>query len=311
MTTVKDIFEMRKQGKTEEAYAAIRELYRVHQGHYTTIAMFWTAMDIFHMRIKEGRTQEAYKIFLSLKRLFPTLHDDPDHKAWTAVMRAALDVSKRISTFSMIRFVQEWGISKLSADDWRARQANGHIVPSLAQRILGSVFHDLERAPSLDHALLVAPLLQEAVNHRADNRNIRRYMAVVYGIMGERQKARDLYVQLLQRSHETYLYSELAALVDNADVQLSLLCLAVTHQRDEKFSIKIRLRLATILLHNNPAQAAYELQKCTAIRQQCGYHDTREIIDLRRHLQGIAPVSDVAAQSFYRQQVAKMQWDKV
>lgn len=44
--TVKEVFDLRKQGKIEEAYEAIRPMYAVHQGKYTTLCMFWTASDI-------------------------------------------------------------------------------------------------------------------------------------------------------------------------------------------------------------------------------------------------------------------------
>lgn len=39
--TVKEVFELRKQGKIEEAYEVIRPMYAVHQGKYTTLCMFW------------------------------------------------------------------------------------------------------------------------------------------------------------------------------------------------------------------------------------------------------------------------------
>ena len=53
---VKDVFELRKQGRIEEAYEAIRPMYAAHQGHYTTIAMFWTASDMFKLRVSQNRT---------------------------------------------------------------------------------------------------------------------------------------------------------------------------------------------------------------------------------------------------------------
>ena len=39
--TVKDVFELRKLGRIEEAYQAIVPMYKVHHGHYTTICMFF------------------------------------------------------------------------------------------------------------------------------------------------------------------------------------------------------------------------------------------------------------------------------
>lgn len=77
--TVKEIFDLRKQGRIEEAYEAIRPIYATHKGRYTTLCMFWTASDIFKKRLNEKRIDEAEKIFLALKRMLPTV-DDPDQK---------------------------------------------------------------------------------------------------------------------------------------------------------------------------------------------------------------------------------------
>ena len=57
--TVREIFDLRKQGHIEEAYEAIRARYAVYRGKYTTLCMFWTARDIFNMRMAAGRTEEA------------------------------------------------------------------------------------------------------------------------------------------------------------------------------------------------------------------------------------------------------------
>ena len=61
--TVNEVFDLRKQGKIEEAYEAIRPMYAVHQGKYTTLCMFWTASDILKKRIEEKRIEEAENIF--------------------------------------------------------------------------------------------------------------------------------------------------------------------------------------------------------------------------------------------------------
>lgn len=73
--TVKEIFSLRKQGHIEEAYEAIRPMYRVHPGHYTTICMYHCARDIFNLRLRQGRTEEARKIFLALQKLVLFLSD--------------------------------------------------------------------------------------------------------------------------------------------------------------------------------------------------------------------------------------------
>lgn len=73
---VRDIFALRKEGKVEEAYEAIRPIYKNHKGRYTTLCMFWTASDVFKLRLEQKRFNEAEKIYLALKRLVPSIADD-------------------------------------------------------------------------------------------------------------------------------------------------------------------------------------------------------------------------------------------
>lgn len=73
--TVKDVFELRRQGRIEEAYDAIRPLYAEDKGPYTSSAMFWTATDILKKRLNEGRIDEAGKIFAALERMLPNVPD--------------------------------------------------------------------------------------------------------------------------------------------------------------------------------------------------------------------------------------------
>lgn len=73
--TVNEVFELRRQGRIEEAYDAIRQLYANDKGPYTSAAMFWTAVDILKARAGEGRVDEAHKILLALERMLPNVPD--------------------------------------------------------------------------------------------------------------------------------------------------------------------------------------------------------------------------------------------
>ena len=73
--TVKEIFDLRKQGRIEEAYEAIRPMYRVHKGHYTSLCMYLCARDVFNIRLAEGCLDEDSKIYQALQRLVPFIGD--------------------------------------------------------------------------------------------------------------------------------------------------------------------------------------------------------------------------------------------
>ena len=60
-------------------------MYRVHHGKYTSLAMFWCAVDMMNLLLGKAVDQsdaslsalkEAEKIYLSLQRLAPKLYDE-------------------------------------------------------------------------------------------------------------------------------------------------------------------------------------------------------------------------------------------
>lgn len=192
--TVKEIFELRKQGRIEEAYEAIRPMYAVHKGKYTTLCMFWTACDILKKRIKEKRLDEAEKIFKALLRILPNI-DDRDGKAHSSIYYRAVTLDRESPSFSMLSFVEGLKTEQLRDEDWKAiatpavQGAPPHPIPSVAQQLLACAFREIEDEPTVDNALKVMPLLQEAVRRHPNDKSLKRYMAVVYRIMGETDKA--------------------------------------------------------------------------------------------------------------------------
>ena len=310
--TVKEVFELRKQGKIEEAYEAIRPMYAVHQGKYTTLCMFWTASDILKKRIKEQRTDEAVRIFMALLRILPSI-EDKDGRALSSILYAAVTLAKEVNTFSMLDFLSQIEVDRLSDDDWKSVTAPAvgstpsHPVPSVAQQLLTCAFHEIQDEPTVERALAVMPLLQEAMRRSPRNKYNQRYMAVVYTIMGERDKAVAIYRQLLQRHHDSWLYAELADLTDDPGRKAALLCRAIQNQRQEQFRSGYRLALARLLMERDKPRAAHELQKCIATRKAQGYGDglTRDIRSMMQQLQGVTPATDAEQQDFYRRMAEK------
>ena len=91
---VRDIFELRKNGQVEEAYELIRERYKVHKGHYTSLCMFWCASDVLEIRVKEGRLDEARNILLALERMLPNLPDEDSIGNRMSKLRKLIDEAK-------------------------------------------------------------------------------------------------------------------------------------------------------------------------------------------------------------------------
>ena len=308
--TVKEIFDLRKQGKIEEAYEAIRPMYAVHQGKYTTLCMFWTASDILKKRIKEQRFDEAEKIFKALLRVLPNI-EDKDGKARSSILYEAVTLDKEIKAFSMLDFLSQLQVEQLSDEDWKTITAPAvagtpsHPIPSVAQQLLTCAFHEIQEDPTADNALKAMPLLQEAMHRYPRNKNCQRYMAVVYRITGETEKAASIYKQLLKYNRDSYLYAELAELTDDPGQKAALYCRAIQNQRQEKFRTGYRLELARLLLDRDKPRAAHELQKCIDTRKTLGFGITREMQQMLQRLSGVQPATDADQQAFYKKMAEK------
>lgn len=298
---VKDVFELRRQGRTEDAYAAILPLYAAHKGHYTTIAMFWVGVDMMRLRYQQRRLEEAYKIFKSLMRLYPTMNDT-DLKGQSAMMRAAIQVFEHNNSFSILDFITHWNITRLTDDDWKGTQHEGFVTPSTEMRIVGKVFKEVAANPTVDMALRAAPILAEALKHSPYNRDNQRYKAIIYQIMGKKDKAINVYRHLISRSKKSNEFQELANLIEDERYKIALLCKAITLQRDEKFRQRLRFTLAELLFRQDKARARYELDKCLEARRQAGYTITWAMQNLAASLSEVNPVSDAAEKAFYREQ---------
>lgn len=298
---VKDVFELRRQGRTEDAYAAILPLYAAHKGHYTTIAMFWVGVDMMRLRYQQRRLEEAYKIFKSLMRLYPTMKDT-DLKGQSAMMRAAIQVFEHNNSFSILDFITHWNITRLTDDDWKGTQHEGFVTPSTGMRIVGKVFKEVAANPTVDMALQAAPILAEALKNSPYNRDNQRYKAIIYQIMGKKDKAINVYRHLISRSKKSNEFQELANLIEDERYKIALLCKAITLQRDEKFRQRLRFTLAELLFRQDKARARYELDKCLEARRQAGYTITWAMQNLAASLSEVNPVSDAAEKAFYREQ---------
>lgn len=302
---VKDIFELRKQGKAEEAYAAIRPMYAQHQGHYTTIAMFWCASDIIKVRLEQQKVDEALSIFQALVRLYPNM-DDADGKGHQAILRHAIGLADSTPKFSMIDFLENGGLDSLIPNDWKASEANGHPLPSIAARLISHVYHELEDNPTPELGLRCMPVLQEALKHSSTNMNYRRLMALIYKITGERKKAIDIYKQILKKHRQSYLYSELAELATQPANKIPLICKAILEQREEKFRTKLYIQLAELLQESHASIAAFMLTESIRIRQANGYHVSQQQTQLIKQFNGITIASAVQARQFLKEQADRV-----
>ena len=86
--TASDIFDLHRRGLTVQAYEAARTLYADDKSPEATCAMFWTAVSMLRKNVAQGRTEQAHKILLALRRLLNTLPDEDSNEEILNAMQA-------------------------------------------------------------------------------------------------------------------------------------------------------------------------------------------------------------------------------
>ena len=301
--TVKEDFELRKQGRVEEAYQTIVPMYKVHHGHYTTICMFWCGADMAKLHLERKQPQQAARIMASLQRLYPSL-EDKDRSAHQALLNLAIELAKtETEHFSFVQFMDWWGTDNLTDDDWKAGESNVHPLPARGQKIATLLFHEARRSDSDETKKQVLSFIETALQHLPRNRNLQRAKAMLLAQTGDKQQAIEIYRRLVRYGKEAYIFSELAELTDDNVEQIALTVRAVQLQRSEAFRHKDRLRLALLLADKRPQYARYELDQVIAQRQRAGQHNNRQINTLLRQLQTVTPATYHEQQEFYNKAV--------
>lgn len=294
---VREIFDLRKQeGKAEEAYRAISEIYAVYQGPHTTLCMFWCTNDLLRQRIKEKNVAEARRLLAQLIHIDPKIKDEGDKEA-RAISRAALEMDKLVPDFNLIYFMP-W-FKMLANEDWLPKQINGHRVPSLGQQIVNHLMREIDRRDA-GYIHQATELFRIALQRQPIYKENLRHLAQMHTALAQSDKAIEIYKNLLRRYHDSYLYHEMAKIIDDNTAKTALLCQAVVNQRREVFRAKYHLELAVVLVKQNlPSRAAYELGQCIAIRQKYKQPITPYIQRLQQRLMGIQPVTPAEEQVLY------------
>ena len=285
---VRDIFELRREGRTEEAYRAILQIYAIHQGPHTNLCMFWCTNDLFKMRVREKRIDEARKLLYQLTQLYPHIQDRL-LMGNRAIVNTALTLDKNIDNFNLVYFMPFF--NRMTEADWQPYIAQGHSVPSLGQQVVN---HLLKNQPQRDTKYVdtIADLFRTALKKSPYYKENLRHLAQMHTLFGKKKEAVDTYKKLLRRHHDSYLYAELAKLIYNPSEKIALYSMAVTMQRKEEYRAKYHLELAALMQDTLPARAAYELQCYFGIRQRHQQHITAFAKRLMDKLKTAKPVKD-------------------
>ena len=293
---VLDIFAMREAGQVEDAYTAISEIYATHHGPHTSLCMFLCAYDMLKLKVKAGDGRTARRLLAVMVKAYPDFQDN-DNRFAVMLSRSALAIDKLFDNFNLVYF-KPW-FDRMPDNCWEPYTVDGHLVPSLGQQIVNHLLKNIDRR-DIDYITKVAGLFRKAVQMAPNYKLNLRHFAQMHALLGNSDQAVEAYKHLLRRYHDSYLYGELARLIDDKAQKMALYCQAIIRQPREEFRAKYHLELGLLLLAQGMKnRAAYEIGKCVEIRLRYNHPLTPFIERQRSRVAGVEPVSESDEKTLY------------
>lgn len=207
--------------------------------------------------------------------------------------------------FSMVAFCRIWGLEHLRPDDWnRFVTDDKNEIPAVAERVIQQASKEAAKGNDPGSLTYILPHLDHAVAVYPDNIWLSLNKAKVLLGLGKNEDALRFAIEVARAKSNDYWAWELLGDINESegeDLSFSCYCKALLVSSDDRFSGKVRLKLATLLIDRNQlAEAKYELNRVLETKQKDGNKVPAEVenfIAQSWYAEASIPVSN---ENFYR-----------
>jgi tetratricopeptide (TPR) repeat protein len=296
--TFREIDNLRKQGRLEEAYRLARQaLENAPEDLWLKRGMGWVLYDLIKRELREVHEEEeveqlADTVNVNLRRV---------HRYFTEFRQLSLPLEDNVIRSQMLRlavqaqkagwkgfldFVEWWGLEHLASEDWEPSQTeDGRELPCLALRVLYALGRVLRSLPPQDSRVTwILEHLQEGLSCYLDDQWLLRSKGFALAKLARFNEAREVMIQVLRKNPgEWWRWREMGELLEADDPEQAIMCYyhACTLERDKGKLVGVYLRLAQLLA----AQARYDeaawcAERARATRESRGWRIPQELQEL-------------------------------
>lgn len=193
--------------------------------------------------------------------------------------------------FSMLAFARLWGLEFLRLEDWeRFVTDDGKELPSLAEKVIQQAGKEAAKSNDRESLCYILPHLDKAIAECPENIWLSLNKAKVLLGLGRNDDALTFALDVTRAKVNDFwtwdLLGDISVGSEN-DVSLSCYCKALLCSSDDKFTGKVRLKLAKILISRGDlAEAKHEISRVVEHKEKEG-------------LKVPAEIDQIAAQSWY------------
>lgn len=207
------------------------------------------------------------------------------------------------NTWRFFDFFKKWNPDNLKSADWLEETGkNGEKYKPLAIKAIHKAKESMSnlKIEQIGDITWLINLYDKAIQKFPnDDWNIRSKALILLRI-GQQDEARAIYKKLcLKMGEKYYIWSEFADCLDSINVKISLLCKAISLEKNEDFIGKIRLELARLLIKLQEYEnAIVELEQYKTHYTKMGWHLNADVDSLINQCCNASPTKD-RNKSFY------------
>jgi hypothetical protein len=187
--------------------------------------------------------------------------------------------------FSMLRFSRLWKLEYLRPEDFdRFRAEDGKEYSSLAEKVIQQAAKEAAASGNVQDLEYILPYLNTAIERFQDNIWLKFDKAKLLLTLGRHDEALAFGLQVAKAKVNDYWAWELLGdIVSAGDIQTgqSCYCKALSCSADDKFTGKVRVKLAHLMLqHNDLAAAKYEIVTVMLSKEKKGLKVPEVVADI-------------------------------
>jgi tetratricopeptide (TPR) repeat protein len=177
--------------------------------------------------------------------------------------------------FSMVAFSRLWGLEYLRPEDWeRFVTDDRKELPSLAEKVIQQASKEVSKGNDQGLLSYILQYLDKAIAEYPDNIWLSLNKAKVLLGLGRNDDALKFAIEVTRAKPNDYWTWELLGDItttSGSDLSLSCYCKALLYSSDDRFSGKVRLKLATLLVERGQLpEAKYEINRVLVAKEKEG-----------------------------------------
>ncbi|WP_323600766.1 DUF7017 domain-containing protein [Pseudomonas putida] len=205
----------------------------------------------------------------------------------------------------MLAFSRHWDLQHLRGEDYeRYRAEDGREYPSLAEKVIQLAGKEAAAADDADGQEYILPFIDSAMGRFPDNVFLKLNKAKLLLALGRHDEALAFGIAVTKaKSNDYWAWGLLGEIVSqkDQDAALGCYCKALTCSAEDKFTGKIRLKVAERMLEaNDHAAAKHEVEAIVRAKEQEGYKIPEEVASIAAQDWFAGVQAKVSNRDYYR-----------